>query len=156
MAVRVALGLSFGIGMWIFARVQPPVEYFAGNLIEKALSVENIFVFALILGYFFSVPPKYQHRVLFFGLLGALVLRAPRIDTGKSPLVGALRRLMPVTEQYHGQEFFARRREICRQETAGKSSLAAKRRLIARPMFAVLRTPTRIDTVPQPSKSPRW
>lgn len=68
-AVSVALGLSFGIGVWSFAGGQPAGEYFAGHLIEKALSVENIFVFALILGYF-SVPPKYQHRVLVFGGLG--------------------------------------------------------------------------------------
>ena len=69
LAVSVALGLSFGIGVWSFAGGQPAGEYFAGHLIEKALSVENIFVFALILGYF-SVPPKYQHRVLVFGGLG--------------------------------------------------------------------------------------
>lgn len=80
-AIWVALGVSFGIGVWIFAGGQPAGEYFAGYLIEKALSVENIFVFALILGYF-SVPPKYQHRVLFFGVLGALVLRAVFIAAG--------------------------------------------------------------------------
>jgi tellurite resistance protein TerC len=80
-AVWVALGVSFGIGVWIFAGGQPAGEFFAGYLIEKALSVENIFVFALILGYF-SVPPQYQHRVLFFGVLGALVLRAAFIAAG--------------------------------------------------------------------------
>ena len=80
-AIWIALGVSFGIGVWIFAGGQPAGEFFAGYLIEKALSVENIFVFALILGYF-SVPPKYQHRILFFGVLGALLLRAAFIAAG--------------------------------------------------------------------------
>ena len=54
-AIWVSLGLAFGVVVWMFAGSQPAGEYFAGYLIEKALSVENIFVFALILGYF-KVP----------------------------------------------------------------------------------------------------
>ena len=50
-------------------------EYLSGYLIEKSLSVDNVFVWALILSYF-AVPAKYQHRVLFWGIFGALVLRA--------------------------------------------------------------------------------
>ena len=56
-------------------------EYFAGYLIEKSLAVDNVFVFALIFTYF-AVPRAYQHRVLFFGVLGALVLRAIFIAGG--------------------------------------------------------------------------
>jgi tellurite resistance protein TerC len=60
-------------------------EYFAGYLIEKSLSVDNIFVFALIFGYF-AVPAKYQHRVLFWGVVGALVMRAGFIAAGATLL----------------------------------------------------------------------
>ena len=84
-AIWVSLGLAFGVAVWIWGGSQHAGEYFAGYVIEKALSVENIFVFALILGYF-KVPSKYQHRVLFFGVLGALVLRAIFIAAGASLL----------------------------------------------------------------------
>ena len=60
-------------------------EYFAGYLIEKSLAVDNVFVFALIFGYF-AVPRMYQHRVLFYGVLGALVLRAVFIAGGAALL----------------------------------------------------------------------
>jgi tellurite resistance protein TerC len=156
-SIWVAMGLAFGLGIWKFGGGQAAGEYYAGYVIEKALSVENIFVFALILGYF-AVPLKYQHRVLFYGVLGALILRAAfiaagdelldrfhwtiyffgaflvftaikmirhtekKMDPGKNPLVRGLRRIMPVSEEYHGQKFFVRHQ--------GK--------LIATPMFAVL------------------
>jgi len=57
------------------------LEFLAGYVVEKALSVDNIFVFVLVLGYF-AVPAKYQHRVLFLGILGALVFRAVFIAIG--------------------------------------------------------------------------
>ena len=73
-AFWVALGLLFGILVWIWAGPTTAGEYYAGYIIEKALSVDNVFVFALIFGYF-AVPVQYQYRVLFWGVLGALVLR---------------------------------------------------------------------------------
>jgi tellurite resistance protein TerC len=57
------------------------LEFLTGYVVEKALSVDNIFVFVLVLGYF-SIPAKYQHRVLFLGILGALVFRAIFIAVG--------------------------------------------------------------------------
>jgi tellurite resistance protein TerC len=57
------------------------LEFLAGYVIEKSLSVDNIFVFVVIFGYF-AVPPKYQHRVLFYGILGALVFRALFVAAG--------------------------------------------------------------------------
>ncbi len=78
-------GLSFAGVVWLIGGAKPAGEYVAGYLIEKSLSVDNIFVFALILSYF-AVPPKYQHRVLFFGVLGALVLRAIFIVAGAALL----------------------------------------------------------------------
>jgi tellurite resistance protein TerC len=73
-AFWVALALLFGIFVWIWAGPTTAGEYYAGYIIEKALSVDNVFVFALIFAYF-AVPVQYQYRVLFWGVLGALVLR---------------------------------------------------------------------------------
>ena len=68
--------LSFSFGAWIYHEYgrQAGLEFFAGYLIEYSLSVDNIFVFILIFSYF-SVPPALHHRVLFWGILGALVMR---------------------------------------------------------------------------------
>jgi tellurite resistance protein TerC len=80
-AVWVALAVLFGAGVYTFMGRDAGLEYFAGYLIEKALSVDNIFVFVLIFG-FFRVPLRYQHRVLFWGILGALVMRGMMIAAG--------------------------------------------------------------------------
>ena len=80
-AVWVSLGLAFGALVWWAYGAQAGGEYFAGYLIEKSLAVDNVFVFALIFTYF-AVPREYQHRVLFYGVLGALVFRAIFIAGG--------------------------------------------------------------------------
>jgi tellurite resistance protein TerC len=80
-AVWVTLALGFGLGVAHFRGSQSGLEFFAGYLIEQALSVDNIFVFVLIFSYF-GVAPKYQHRVLFWGILGALVMRGVMIAAG--------------------------------------------------------------------------
>jgi tellurite resistance protein TerC len=77
----IALAVLFGSGVYRFMGPQAGLEFFAGYLIEKALSVDNIFVFVLIFG-FFRVPPRYQHRVLFWGILGALIMRGGMIAAG--------------------------------------------------------------------------
>ncbi|MDQ3913385.1 MAG: TerC/Alx family metal homeostasis membrane protein [Actinomycetota bacterium] len=73
-AFWVVLALLFGILIWFWAGPTTAGEYYAGYIIEKALSVDNVFVFALIFAYF-AVPVEYQYRVLFWGVVGALVLR---------------------------------------------------------------------------------
>jgi tellurite resistance protein TerC len=75
------LALIFGAGVYHFLGANFGVEFFTGYLLEKSLSVDNIFVFVLIFSHF-QVPAQYQHRVLFWGVLGALVLRATLILTG--------------------------------------------------------------------------
>jgi len=80
-AVWVVLALLFNIGVWHFYGSQKGLEFFTGYLIEKSLSVDNVFVFALLFSYF-AVPPKYQHKVLFWGILGALIMRAIMIVAG--------------------------------------------------------------------------
>jgi len=118
------------------------LQFLAGYLIEKSLSVDNIFVFVVIFRYF-AVPAAYQHRVLFYGILGAMVSRAAFIaagslllqyaavvwifggflvltggklllpleqkkDLSRNPVLRLLRRLMPITPEFHGQSFVVR------------------------------------------------
>ena len=159
--VWVALALVFGAGMYWRMGPQAGLEFFTGYLIEKALSVDNIFVFVLIFSYF-RVPSRYQHRVLFWGILGALVMRGAMIAAGAylieqfhwiiyvfgaflvftgirmatqtehdiepeaNPVIRLVKRLIPVTNVYHGQSFFVR------EEIGGRM------RRVATPLFVVL------------------
>jgi tellurite resistance protein TerC len=79
--VWVSLALSFNAGMYFIYGPRPALEFLTGYLIEKALSVDNIFVILVIFSYF-RVSPNYQHRVLFWGILGALAMRAVFIVLG--------------------------------------------------------------------------
>jgi tellurite resistance protein TerC len=117
------------------------LKYITGFLVEKSLAVDNIFVIAMIFS-FFAVPAIYQHRVLFWGILGALIMRGAMVAAGaklitefswiiyvfggfllltgvkmlfvkagetdleKNPLVRITRRLLPITQRYHGEYFF--------------------------------------------------
>jgi tellurite resistance protein TerC len=83
--VWIALALLFNVGVYYWYGPQPALEFLTGYLIEKSLSVDNIFVFLLIFSYF-RVPPVYQHKVLFWGILGALAMRAIFIVAGISLL----------------------------------------------------------------------
>ena len=83
--VWIALGLGFGALVWWWRGAQAGGEYIAGYLIEKSLSMDNVFVFATIFGAF-AVPPRYQHRVLFWGVVGAIVFRAIFIAAGTTQL----------------------------------------------------------------------
>jgi tellurite resistance protein TerC len=97
--VWVSLALLFNVGFWQYAQWKIPtdprlagldhamlanqagLEFFTGYIVEKALAVDNIFVFAMVFAYF-AVPAHLQHRVLFYGILGALVFRAIFISLG--------------------------------------------------------------------------
>ena len=79
--VWIILSLSFGAYIYTAYGKQYGLEFFAGYLIEYALSVDNIFVFILIFSYF-AVPARFHHRVLFWGILGALIMRASFIVAG--------------------------------------------------------------------------
>lgn len=79
--VWVSLGLLFGAGIWLFAGAEFGLKFYTGYLLEKALSVDNLFVFIVIFNSF-AVPPKQQHRVLFYGILGAVIMRAIFIFAG--------------------------------------------------------------------------
>ncbi|HEV2109693.1 MAG TPA: TerC family protein [Thermomicrobiales bacterium] len=80
-AIWVTLAVAFGVGLYAFRGRQPAIEYFTGYVIEYSLSMDNVFVFVLIFSYF-AVPASLQHRVLFWGILGALVMRGVMIVSG--------------------------------------------------------------------------
>ena len=87
--VWVATALAFNYAFYLYAAGlfgaelggQLGLEFLTGYIVEKSLAVDNIFVFVLVFAYF-SIPPKYQHRVLFFGIIGALIFRAVFIALG--------------------------------------------------------------------------
>jgi len=156
-AAWIVLALCFSVWVFFALGQQKGTEFLTGYLIEKSLSVDNVFVFAVLFTYF-GVPSQYQHKVLFWGIFGALVMRAAmiaggaalianfnwliyvfalllvvtglkmltggdeKIDPEKNIALRILRKLMPITKDYHGQKFFVR--------DAG--------RLAATPLFAVL------------------
>ncbi len=80
-AIWISLSLIFNYGVYVFLGKVKALEFLTGYLIEKSLSVDNLFVFIMLFS-FFNVPPKYQHNVLFWGILGALIMRAIFIFTG--------------------------------------------------------------------------
>lgn len=162
-AVWVGLSLTFSLFVFRFMGTNSGLEFLAGYLIEYALSVDNIFVFVLIFGYF-RIPLQYQHRVLLWGIMGALILRGAMIGAGavlvsrfewilyvfgaflvftgvrmalqkaedtydpeENPVLRLVRKVIPVTPEYHGQQFFVRA-----PDTSGTV------RLMATPLFIVL------------------
>ncbi len=86
--IWVAVSVIVGIIIWIYYGSEFGLQFFTGYVIEKSLSVDNVFVWALIFS-FFAVPRQYQHRVLFYGVLGALVFRAIFIAAGAAMIASA-------------------------------------------------------------------
>jgi tellurite resistance protein TerC len=141
--VWMALSLGFNALIWLWEGPTKALEFLTGYLVEYSLSVDNIFVFVLLFSYF-GVPAAYQHRVLFWGILSALILRGVMIGIGVAivesfhwafylfgafllftglkmffsrkrtvnvtgnPLIRLVRRLVPVSETYHGARFTVR------------------------------------------------
>jgi len=77
----ISVALIFGAWVWWYLGAQNGMDYYTGFMIEKSLSMDNVFVIALIFS-FFAIPRQYQHRVLFWGILGVIVLRAIMIALG--------------------------------------------------------------------------
>ncbi|MFY8095199.1 MAG: TerC family protein [Niveispirillum sp.] len=80
-ALYIAIGAAFGAWVWWYLGPTPGMQYFTGFALEKALAMDNVFVISLIFGYF-AIPRLYQHRVLFWGILGVIVLRGIMIGLG--------------------------------------------------------------------------
>ncbi len=143
-AIWISIGLLFGVVMIVWQGGAAGGEYYAGFLIEKSLSVDNVFVWAVIFS-FFAVPREYQFRVLFWGIFGALVMRAififagvalienfewvlyifgafllytawkiahhdeeKQVDYDQNMVMRLVRRIVPTTNQYEGQNLFTR------------------------------------------------
>ena len=80
-ALYISLGVAFGGFVWFQLGAQPAAEYMTAFVVEKTLALDNVFVIALIFSYF-AIPRIYQHRVLFWGILGVIVLRGIMIGLG--------------------------------------------------------------------------
>ncbi|HRD77064.1 MAG TPA: TerC family protein [Hyphomicrobiaceae bacterium] len=80
-AVYIGLGIAFGAWVWWALGAASGMEYLTGFAVEKALAMDNVFVIAMIFA-FFAIPSRYQHRVLFWGILGVIILRAIMIGIG--------------------------------------------------------------------------
>lgn len=142
-ALYIALAGAFAVLLLYWQGHQASLEFVTGYVLELSLSVDNLFVFLVIFNYF-AVPDEQQHRVLFWGIIGALILRGVfigagvelidrfhwllylfgalliysgirlfmtgdrQVDPEKNPVVKAVRRLIPVTKEYHGRKFFIR------------------------------------------------
>lgn len=89
--IWIALGILLGAVIWAAYGAAAGQQYFGGYLIEKALSIDNVFAWSVILSYF-AIPAKYQYRVLFWGILGALLMRAIFIFGG----IALIERFEPV------------------------------------------------------------
>ena len=81
--VWISIALLFGVLVTVMLGSRAGIEYYTAWVLEKSLSVDNLFVFVLIFSYF-RVPAKYHHRVLFWGILGAILMRAVLIIAGTS------------------------------------------------------------------------
>jgi tellurite resistance protein TerC len=159
-AMYVGLAVAFAILLLFWQGRQVALEFVTGYVLELSLSVDNLFVFLMVFNYF-AVPDEQQHRVLFWGVMGALIMRGifiatgvglisrfhwvlyifgslliysgirfllmgdHQIDPAANPVVKALRRWMPVTNDYHGGRFFIR-------------NVHDNSRLYATPLLAVL------------------
>jgi len=80
-AVWITLSMIFNVGVYFWFGQEKALQFFTGYIIEKSLSVDNLFVFLVVFS-FFRVPTKYQHKVLFWGIIGALIMRAALIVVG--------------------------------------------------------------------------
>lgn len=77
----IAMGVFMGVILWLAYGTEAGTQYFSGYLVEKSLSIDNVFAWSMILTYF-RIPKKYQHRVLFWGVIGAIILRVIFVFTG--------------------------------------------------------------------------
>jgi tellurite resistance protein TerC len=84
--VWIVLSLLFNVGVYFWLGREPALQFLTGYLIEKSLSIDNLFVFLLLFSYF-KVPLRYQHEVLFWGILGALVMRGALIIVGAALII---------------------------------------------------------------------
>ena len=129
--VWIAVSLLFCAGIYLFYPVEPhekAMEFLAGYLIEKSLSMDNLFVFLMLFS-FFGVERKYQHEVLFWGIFGALVLRSIFIFAGAAVVERFewVLGLFGLFLLYTGAKMFAHRRPLLHRARRSANGYAALR-----------------------------
>ncbi|MEX4010395.1 TerC family protein [Neoaquamicrobium sediminum] len=178
-SMYISLGLLFGAWVWWQLGAEPGMNYLTGFVVEKTLALDNVFVIALVFS-FFAVPRKYQHRVLFWGILGVIVLRAIMIglgatlvsqfswvlyifaafliitgikmlwlgdkepEIGNNPVIRFVRRLINVTDEHHGKNFFVKKRD----PVTGKLAWFATPLFMALVMVEIADVIFAVDSVP--------
>ena len=178
-AFYITLGVLFGGFVWYQLGAAPAAEYMTAFVVEKTLAMDNVFVIALIFATL-SIPRKYQHRVLFWGILGVIVLRGIMIGVGatlvaqygwilyvfagfliltgfkmlfvgdkehdmeSNPILGFLRRHMPLSKDLHGHAFTVRQPD----PKTGKLRRYATPLLLALVMIEIADVIFAVDSVP--------
>ena len=155
--IWVAMALIFNAGIYHYMGNDKALEFFTGYVIEKSLSVDNVFVIALLFSYF-AVPTLYQHKVLFWGILGALVMRAAMIALGAKLITefawiiyifGAfliltgIKMIVKSEEEIHPERnpvvrLFKRFMSVTSEYRGDKFFIREKSILMATPLFVVL------------------
>ena len=156
-AFWIALALIFNVGVYYWMGSQAGLEFLTGYLIEKSLSIDNIFVFLLVFSYF-KVPALHQHKILFWGILGALVFRAIFIFTGVALInqfhwiiyvfgafliVTGIKLALEKNKEIHPEKnlflrLFARLMPISKKYDGSKFFTKEGGRRVATPLFVVL------------------
>src|SRR6202051_743343 len=155
--VWVSVSLLFGVGVFWFLGHQPALEFFTGYLIEKALSIDNLFLFLVIFSAF-SVDERVQHRLLQWGVLGALVMRGIMIAMGAALVArfswimyvfgaflvyAGIHMLLIRTRETHPEQnkifqLASRHLRVTRQYHGERFFVRANKQLFATPLFLVL------------------
>lgn len=155
--VWIALALIFNLWIWNRFGAVPALQFLTGYLVEKALSIDNLFVFLVIFSYF-AVPKELEHRVLFWGILGALILRAIFIGIGSALLthfhwvmylfgavlvITGIKLLLRKDAEVHPERnpvyrFFARMIPAVKEYRGAKFFVRENRRWLATPLLLVL------------------
>ena len=156
-AVWISLALIFNYGIYVFLGKEKAIEFLTGYIVEKSLSVDNLFVFIMLFAYF-KVDVKHQHKVLFWGILGALVMRAIFIFAGVALInkfhwiiyiLGALLIFTGIKMLFHKEEnidpdrnplvkLFKKIFPVTEKEHGDKFFVRLNGRTVATPLFIVL------------------
>ena len=156
-AVWISLALIFNYGIYVFLGKEKAIEFLTGYIVEKSLSVDNLFVFIMLFTYF-KVDVKHQHKVLFWGILGALVMRAIFIFAGVALInkfhwiiyiFGALLIFTGIKMLFHKEEnidpdrnplvkLFKKIFPVTEKEHGDKFFVRLNGRTVATPLFIVL------------------
>ena len=156
-AVWISLALIFNYGIYVFLGKEKAIEFLTGYIVEKSLSVDNLFVFIMLFAYF-KVDVKHQHKVLFWGILGALVMRAIFIFAGVALInkfhwiiyiLGALLIFTGIKMLFHKEEnidpdrnplvkLFKKIFPVTEKEHGDKFFVRLNGKTVATPLFIVL------------------